>query len=499
MKFFRLRSLNARLLLAILASMIVALAVGGTVIHELFKKRLLDDFDAALRTDLSFHVVSCIQVGHRPKLGMTTMEMRRHRDTQNPVFAQYRFASDARHFHYSRNLKEHSLPQVGFASDEPASRDITLFDGKPARAMGVEFTPEYYPPAPGDKDATEAIGPIRMHVVVAKELTSVYDSLKKLRHLLYQVAFGMTVLLIASTSLILWTNLQPLKELSRQIGEAPVTGANHFKLKGAPAELDPVVRRLNLLIDRVEGAFERERHFTANAAHELRNPLAGMRSQIELSLGLERSPEEYRHTLESIYDIQQGMERVVENLLILARLESGEETAKQEIVPITEVLRRGWRKVYDAAEQKELQVSWDIQSEMPPLVTARNLVSITVRNLLDNAVDYSPRGGSVKISAHYDRLIASATIRVSNENTNLTADDCEKMFELFWRGDQPEDSHHHSGLGLGLCRRIVRILHGELKVRLLEGDRLVEFVCTFPCQILEAKISEEDAASPDQH
>ncbi len=475
MKIPPLRSIHARLLLAIIASMLVALAIGESIIHELFKKRVLDDFDSALESDLTFHRFICVQEDDMVHLEyMTKKEARRQVELYNPVFVQYRFANDTRLIHHSPNLGGNDLPAIGLGSDEMEFRTIELFNGKRARAVGMEFYPRNFDDQPN----------IKLHVVIAKELTGVLASFKKMRKLLFQVAAGLTLLLMVSISYILRRNLLPLSDLSDQIGSTPVTGGTHFKLSGAPAELDPVVGRLNTLMDRVEGAFERERHFTANAAHELRNPLGGMRSLIELSLGGERQPEEYRDTLDKLYDIQQGMERVVENLLILARLESGEETAKQEIVPITEVLRRGWRKVFDAAEQKDLKVNWDIQNAMPPLKTARNLVSIIVRNLLDNAVDYSPDGGVVRISAHYDRLIQSATIRVANQNTSLTEEDCKKMFELFWRGDHNDSEHRHAGLGLGLCRRIVRILQGELKARLIEGNQMIEFVCTFPCEIL---------------
>ena len=475
MKLIQLRSLNARLLLAILASMLVALAIGGAIIHELFKKRLLGDLDNSLRTDLSFHMAICVQEDEMIHFDMTFHELRRQLDPQNSIFAQYRLANDPDNYYRTVSLDEHDLPAVGRGSTQVVFENIELFDGNPARAVGVEFLPT-------NNDDEETMP---LHVVIARELTGFYDALRQLRTVLYQVAIGLTVLLLASTTIFLRKNLQPLKKLARQIESTPVTGgSSHFRLEGAPAELDPVVGRLNLLMDRVEGAFDRERQFTANAAHELRNPLAGMRSQIELALGSERSGERYRETLDRIYDIQQGMERVVENLLILARLESGEQTVRPEIVPLTEVLRRGWRKVFDVAEQKELRVTWDIQKDMPALLTARNLVSIIVRNLLDNAVDYSPHGGAVKISAHYDFLISSATIRVANENTNLDEQDCEQMFELFWRGSDDDPGHRHAGLGLGLCRRIVHILKGELKVRLTEGKRMIEFVCTFPCETL---------------
>ncbi|MGI9239351.1 MAG: sensor histidine kinase [Verrucomicrobiales bacterium] len=476
MKIPALRSLNARLLLAIVTSILIALAIGGATIHGLFKKRLLDDFDNSLPADLTFHILACDQGDGIVHIAYETyQELRRQRDPNNPIFAQYRIAENARRYYRSPNLEERDLPPVGLGSEKPVFENIVLFNGTPARALGVTFEPVNH-----DEEPT-----IRMHVVIAKELTEVFDYLKKLRYLMYWVAAGLTVLLLASTSLILRRNLQPLKMLSQQIGERPVSGkAAYFKLSGAPAELDPVVERLNILMDRVDGALERERHFTANAAHELRNPLAGMRSQIELALGSERSQKDYRETLDGLYDIQQGMERVVENLLILARLESGEQSAQKEIVPLTEVLRRGWRKVYDVAEQKELKVTWHIQNPMPALKTSRNLISIIVRNLLDNAVDYSPQRGAVKISAHYDRLISSATIRVANQNTTLSDDDCEKMFELFWRGHAGDSAHRHAGLGLGLCRRIVCILRGELKARLTDGGQMVVFTCTFPCETL---------------
>ena len=175
----------------------------------------------------------------------------------------------------------------------------------------------------------------------------------------------------------------------------------------------------------------------------------------------------------------------MQNLLILARLEAGEEVPQQDIVPLTDVLRRGWRKVFDAAEQKEIVVSWKVQKDLPIIKTSRNLVSIIVRNLLDNAVDYSPQGGHVQIAAHYDHLVGKASIRVTNQNTRLTQEDCEHMFELFWRrqDDDTDRTHRHSGLGLALCRRILGILGGEIQVRLTEGQQLVELLCSFPCEI----------------
>lgn len=475
-----LRSLEARLLLAVLGSIIVALAIGGTIIHELFKKRLYDDFDRSLRMDLTFQILSIIQLDDNPLFEMSDEEWNRLNDRDNPIFIHSRIAEpgDEQLVHYSSNLRENPLPKVGWNSFEPEFEDIVLFNGRPARAVGKKFYPSY---VDGDKPK------LLLHVVVAQETNGVLNSLKQLRTVMWQVAAGIIVVLMGGTTLILNRNLKPLDDLSKQIAATPLTGGRNaqFSLKGAPAELDPVVDRLNQLMERVDNAFDRERQFTANAAHELRNPLAGMRSQIELALGGARTAEEYRETLTGVYDIEQGMERVVENLLILARLESGEQAIEPEIVPLTEVLRRGWRKVFDTAEQKQLKPNWEIQNDLPALKTSRNLVSIIVRNLLDNAVDYSPEGGDIKIAAHYDRLTGCANIRVSNTNTHLTEADCEKMFELFWRGETSDSNHRHAGLGLGLCRRILDILEGTLKVRLIEGNHTVEFQCVFPCEVLE--------------
>ena len=282
-----------------LVSMVVLLVAGGTLIHELFKKRLCDDLDDSLLTQLNFYRVIAVQEDSMIHFDMTFEEMQRQTDPEYPIFAQYRLARDARHYHYSKNLGEHDLPAVGLGSEEPVLENFTLFNGMPARAVGVEFLPTNLDDQPT----------LRLHVVIAQELSSVYNSLQKLRGLMFKVGGALTLLLLLPISFIVRRSLRPLHELSEQIDATPIIGGSYSAPRGAPAELDPMVGRLNALMNRVEGAIDRERQFTANAAHELRNPLAGMRSQIELSLGTDRSPEKYRETLTGLYDIQQGMER----------------------------------------------------------------------------------------------------------------------------------------------------------------------------------------------
>ena len=222
-----LRSLNARLLLAILVSIIVALAIGGATIHGLLKKRLLDDIDRSLRADLTFHILICDQGDGIVHIGFDSyQELRRHRDPENPVFAQYRIAQGSRDYYRTPNLDEQDLPVFGFGSSSPVYGDTILANGHPARALGVEFEPINHDDSPT----------IRMHVVVAKDLTGMFDYLKKLRTLMYQAAAGLTILLLAATSIIIRKSLQPLKKLSQQIGSTPITGSSsQFELAGRPS------------------------------------------------------------------------------------------------------------------------------------------------------------------------------------------------------------------------------------------------------------------------
>ena len=254
-----------------------------------------------------------------------------------------------------------------------------------------------------------------------------------------------------------------------------------FGLPGAPSELQPVVGRLNALMDRVGSAIEHERMFTSNAAHELRNPLAAIRSRVELALSRTRSIEEYEETLDGILESQNGMQRVVDHLLLLARLESGHQVHEfaEESVSLSKLLRKAWRPVFDRAADRHLRVTWQVTEPPAELILPAALVEIVLRNLFDNAVAYTPESGSVTITAA--ESAGRVHLTVANTDPGLAPADLESTFSPFWRSDPNASGHRgNAGIGLALVRRIMETMQGTASATLAGG--MVLYTLSFPAK-----------------
>ena len=234
-----------------------------------------------------------------------------------------------------------------------------------------------------------------------------------------------------------------------------------------------MVARLNALMDRVATAIDHERMFTSNAAHELRNPLAAIRSRVELALSRTRSVEEYEETLDGILESQNGMQRVVDHLLLLARLESGHQVYEFSLEPVSlpKLLRKSWRPVFDRATDRHLKVAWQVTEPATDLVLPVALIEIVLRNLFDNAVSYSPEGGSILITAAETRGMVDIT--VANTDPGLAVKDLESTFAPFWRGNPNASGHRgNAGIGLALVRRIMESMEGRVTAA-VEGGMVV--------------------------
>jgi two-component system, OmpR family, heavy metal sensor histidine kinase CusS len=233
-------------------------------------------------------------------------------------------------------------------------------------------------------------------------------------------------------------------------------------LTNAPAELMPVIHRLNDLLRRLEDAFSREKAFTADVAHELRTPLAGLRATLEVSLSQSREPEKHREAIRDSLQVAHQMQDMVDNLLWLARTEAGQLRVDRGPVDLGDLLNECWKTLADRAQTRGLCVDWDVHSPCA-LSTDRDKLRQAVHNLLDNAVTHADSGGRVRIEAgrEPDRI----RCRITNTGSRISPEDAERVFDRFWRGDQARtDTGVHCGLGLSLSRRIVTLLGGRISV-----------------------------------
>lgn len=470
------RSLQNRLLLSFLVSMTVILAAGGFVIYKVIDRHLDSENDALLRDRLAFYETTLGLKSDRgevlAKFRMTNPEWERISATGNPDLVMAWLVDRGIALIRSPALGNHDLPRLAAKGDGVVFADHILWDGRRARLCSREFVPTKDNPSLPD---------VRVQVVVGRDLLTLETTLQRVRSFLIKIGLAVMGVLLIASRLIIRRGVKPVKSLAQQIEVMPLAeGGQRFGLPGAPAELQPVVGRLNALMDRVVAAIEHERQFASNAAHELRNPLAAIRSKIEVALSRSRKAEEYEETLDSIWQSQRGMQRVVDHLLLLARLESGHHQHEfiTESASLGRMLKKSWRGCLDLADEKQLRVSWQVQDPGHDIMVVVSLFEIVFTNMLDNAVNYAPHGGEVTIRA----AVTSGHCRVAVENTNpgLTADVLEQTFAPFWRADPNASGHRgNAGIGLALCRRIAITLGGTITAG-LTADGMVRYEADFP-------------------
>lgn len=288
--------------------------------------------------------------------------------------------------------------------------------------------------------------------------------------LLAGLAAGIGALTVGLVALIVHRLLRPLRSLGEAIATRVPGEGGPLAVPGLPAELLPVQARLDELLARVAQVLERERQTTANIAHELRTPLAGLRARLELALLRPEEPGRLagacRQGLASL-TLMQGL---VDNLLLLARLEAGQAALHREAVELADVVAAAWSLHQPAAEERGLGLERDLEPALA-LTTDVGRLRAVLSNLLANAVAYADAGSAIRLEAaeHGTRLV----LRLANQGSTIRPEEAERVFEPFWRADRARTVERgHCGLGLPLARRLALSLGGTLRVE-VEGGRFI--------------------------
>lgn len=247
--------------------------------------------------------------------------------------------------------------------------------------------------------------------------------------------------------------LAPLRTLAADLKERAADDLQPVPAERAPQELQPLLAAMNGLFGRIETALTHERRFTADAAHELRTPLAVVRAQWDVlraaADGAERREAEAR--LGAGLD---RMDRLVTQMLALSRLEATEHLPKSTPIAWPRVVEQAMSDVLATAERRhvELACDWPERGRPPfPLQGDPDLIAVLMRNLLDNAVRYSPEHGTVTLS------FSPTGLSVENAGAPLSQELVARLGERFRRTDGQRESG--SGLGVSIAQRVAA-LHG---------------------------------------
>ena len=244
----------------------------------------------------------------------------------------------------------------------------------------------------------------------------------------------------------------------------------------APDEIGAVITTLNRLIGQLAGAFARERAFTADAAHELRTPIAELRLVAEVALRRPKLTEESRHEYAAILATAQRMQGLVEKLLLLARADAGGLAASAAPVPLLPLLTDLLTAHRPAAEKRRLTLHAGIPAGAI-FSTDAALLRIILDNLIGNAVAYAAPGSAIAVRAASGA--GGLHLSVSNTAPCLQLADCERMFDRFWRRDSARTAGGGSGLGLALARALAQLLGGTLTAT-VSTPATVQFTLQLP-------------------
>ncbi|MCX6602239.1 MAG: heavy metal sensor histidine kinase [Acidobacteria bacterium] len=217
--------------------------------------------------------------------------------------------------------------------------------------------------------------------------------------------------------------------------------------RGVGDELDRLSATLNAMFGRLESSFERVTRFTADASHELRTPVAVIRTTAELARSRPRSEQEYERALDTIQAESEHISALIDDLLLLARADAGKEEFAGEPLDLRESVRSVCAKVRVLAEARGIGLEEETSAEVRVQADGRAVHRVLLI-LLENAIQYTAEGGSIKVAATMEAGWARVTVR--DTGVGIAAEDLPHIFERFYRASK-DRSRRGGGVGLGLA------------------------------------------------
>jgi len=277
-------------------------------------------------------------------------------------------------------------------------------------------------------------------------------------------------------------SLSPIRRLSAQAARIqPGNLALRLPQQGIDAELHEFVHTFNRLLDRLQDAYQQLEGFNADVAHELRTPLATLISGTELALGAGRSSSDLRDALASNLEELESLRALVNDMLFLARADSGELAQDPQPVEVRGEIARV-AEYYEAALE-EAGVSLRIDGQARAQANPR-LLRRAIANLVSNAIKAAPRGSEILVACASGG--AEAAVRVRNTGTPIPAAALPRIFDRFYRADGARGGRETGhGLGLAIVRAVARMHGGRAFAASDAGGTEVGFTLAAPANITE--------------
>jgi heavy metal sensor kinase len=300
-------------------------------------------------------------------------------------------------------------------------------------------------------------------ILAAEPLDSIVQSLQVLRETL---ALAVPLMLGLAGIGGYWLTRRGLAPLGSMVAQTrKITGDNldqRLEIGNAAEELATLAASFNELLSRLDQSFESMRRFVQDASHELRTPLAVIRGEADVALSQNRSPTEYRESLAVIHEEARRLSRLVDDLLNLARADSGHVQLWVEELYLNDLLAECCRSVQPLAAGRDIELTCSMAEDVS-FRGDEELLRRMVVNLLDNAIRYTPSGG--KVSASLEAIGSDIRIRVADTGVGITPEASKHVFERFFRADKARSRQQGGfGLGLAIVKWIAESHHGTVEL-----------------------------------
>lgn len=259
--------------------------------------------------------------------------------------------------------------------------------------------------------------------------------------------WGLLILLTAII-IIITREFRPLNRLAQNIGRRPAGDMSPLSADGIPKEVLPLLEAVNLLLKQIDVMITRERGFIADSAHELRTPLTALKVQAEVAQMCLDDPSLLADSLNKLLLGIERASRLVEQLLALSRAEASlnQPQINLEVIDWTNICSQLIEEYSPAAKQKNISINSDINNDAPFTSGNPLLSALLLRNLLDNAIKYSPNNAIIKININDGKII------IANSGVRVDEKHLEKLGQRFYR--PAGQNEKGSGLGLSIVSYI---------------------------------------------
>ncbi len=316
--------------------------------------------------------------------------------------------------------------------------------------------------------ATRAIRTSPYGVDLVRVGASLYSAREDLARIDNMVLMAAGFVLIIAPAVGYWLAnraVGPLAKITQSAARLrPSRLQERLPVRGTGDELDQLAVTVNGFLDRIAVYVQQKRDFLAHAAHELRSPLAAIRSSVEVALNSDRSKEEYENLLIDIIDEGAALETLVNQLLLISETEAEHLKGEYSAVFLDTVVAQAVNMFQGVAESRDIAL--ELHGLGPVHVLGnRDLLRQLVNNLVDNAVKYTPAGGRVTVELTHDQTANTAFLTVTDTGIGIAPEDVPRIFDRFFRADRARGRFSETigtGLGLSICQAVAFAHGGDI-------------------------------------